>query len=461
MSDKKIVTKEKKEEIKKAVKEVYAKTERQRLMKELKERYYFHLNEIRGIPEYCLNGEEGVFNITNYKPIDDYSVNSILNRLDAETDIRRLSSEFIGSVLRSDFVKMYHPVKAYFKSFEQYDNFNAEISTNAIQELANTVKVENPEVFFLTLKNWLVSSVAQVFEGFNTGCKNSTAIVLCSDIHGIGKTTFIAGLCPPCLRLHYYFQGKVKDLDSSEMPVLLAEKFIINIDDQFHNLIKRDNETMKTYISHGKITIRRPYDKYVSELARLGNFIGSINNNNFMDDGENRRYFPFEVTDIDKAAFNLIDIDYVWFEAYRLYLAYKKAEKLNDENDILKYKYWWDSQEIIEQFGSMDKFKATTQEYELFLQYFQPCKSDSDYGTFKTNTEILTYIKTRSGLSTLTDKKLGSALKRLKCFVASKRIDGLPRLAYKVRERLTGEHESSMNEVIPEPIKEYKQSNIF
>lgn len=421
-------------------KEFKPRSDRQRLMKELKERFYFHYNEIKSRPEYCIKGEEGIYNITDYKMLDEYAVNSIINVLDAETDLRKISSDVIFSILNSDFVKLYHPVKAYFQAFEKSEWWDKTDSTKHIKELANTLKTPNPETFALSLEKWMISCVAQVFEGESELGKNQTAIVLCSDAHGIGKTSWIANLCPACLKRDYYFQGKIRDLDSNEVPILLAEKFILNIDDQFHNLVRKDNNTMKTYISHGKITTRRTYARYNVELPRMANFIGSINGNTFLDDEPNRRYYPFVALGVDWPSLNLIDVDFAWMEAYKQYKLYKQTK---DE----KYRYWWTPEELEKHFGDLSDFKQNSQEFELFLQYFEPCKYESDNGLYMTNAAILSELKFIAKAPTLTDKKLGSALKRLNCFQTRKKISGVSTQVYKVKKRDLEDFENRLNEV--------------
>lgn len=420
-------------------------------MEALKERFHFHLNEIKGRPEYCRSGEEDPFNITGYKPVDEYAVNSIINELDRETDLKRVSADVIFSILNSDFVPLYHPVKAYFRSFEKSEWWKKTEGTRHIDALAATLQTPNPKVFALSLQRWMTSSVSQVFEGNDVLGKNQTAIVLCSDAHGIGKTSWISALCPTCMKVDYYFQGKIRDLDSNEVPILLAEKFILNIDDQFHNLVRKDNNTMKTYISHGKITTRRTYGRYNLELPRLGNFIGSINGNAFLDDEANRRYYPFVALGVDWPTLNTIDVDFAWMEAYKIYKLYKETR---DE----KYRYWWTPEDIEKHFGDLADFKQNSQEFELFIQYFEPCRFESDFGEYMTNAAILSELKYLAKVNNLSDKKLGSALKRLNCFQTKKKINGASTQVYKVKKRDLEDFQNQLNEV-----GKYapKQGNIF
>jgi hypothetical protein len=423
---------------------IQSRSERGRLIKALLERYHFHYNEIKSRPEYCLIREAGPFNITNYHTINEYVINSIINVLDAETDLRKITSESIFSVIISDYVKLYHPVKAYFESFEKNEMWDKCEETRHIKELANTLKTPNPEVFALALEVWMISSIAQVFEGNDALGKNQAAIVLCSDGHGLGKTSWIAGLCPAPLKRDYYFQGKVRDLDSNELPTLLVEKFILNIDDQFHNLVRKDNNTMKTYISQGLVSLRRPYARSIEDYPRMGNFIGSINGNAFMDDEENRRYYPFVMLGVDWPTRNCIDIDIAWMEAYKRYKLFKQYENTPNQD---QYRYWLTTEEIHKHFGDLSDFKQNSQEFELFLQYFEPCKYESDNGLYMTNAAILSELKFIAKAPTLTDKKLGSALKRLNCFQTRKKISGVSTQVYKVKKRDLEDFENRLNEV--------------
>lgn len=451
MSEKSITpTKPKRDE----PKEFVPRTERQRLMVELKKRYHVHFNEIKGRPEFCLKGEEGGGNITQYNMIDEYAVNSIINTLDSETDLRRVSSDTIFSVVNSDFVPLYHPVKGYFRWLEKSQSFKQIEGTKHIKQLAATLNTTQNETFVLALEKWMISSVAQVFEGDDVLGKNQTAIVLCSDGHGIGKTSWIAALCPHCLRKDYYFQGKIRDLDSNEMPVLLAEKFILNIDDQFHNLVKKDNNTMKTYIAHGKLTMRRTYARYNVELPRLANFIGSINGNKFMDDEANRRYYPFTVISVDWQTLNTLDVDFAWAEAYNQYRQYKKTREE-------KYRYWWTTAEIEQHFGDMSEYKTDSMELQLFLQYYEPCTAENQSGQYLTNTQILIYIQNNSGVRNLSDKKLGSALKRLHCYQTRRKINGVSNQVYKVRQRTLEEFERTINDTSDQSPPRFDSKTLF
>lgn len=381
--------------------------QRQRIEEYLNIRFKFRFNTILEKTEWTFKAKN------DFKIIDDYDLNTFQRNAENELGIT-VSSEKIKNTLASDFTAKYDPFKDYFESLPMVKD------CHNISKLASTVTTQNNELFELSLTKWLVSTVANALT--YTGCQNQTALVL-TGTQGAFKTTWLNLLCPPILSKNYHFCGKINiNLESKDTVILLAEKLIINLDDQLRKINNRDSETVKTLISQGEITVRKPYGQYNSELPRRASFCGSINGKEFLTDTTgSRRFLPFEAEAINIKEAQSIDIDLVWAEAMQLYLR--------------GYKYYFDKDEINELFKGNEDFQVFTPEYELILEYFEiPCKDDIE----------INYLSTSLILSRLEDytkqkidvKKVGEALTKIGFNHTSKRIEGgSPRKVWLIKEK--------------------------
>jgi len=370
-------------------------TKRERVENILGFKYDYRYNEIDGTIQYKPNNQE------KYRNHTDYDMNSIIRKIDKEGE--SISESMYCSIIKSDFTPKYHPIRWYFNEFlpEEYpDN-----KQGLIEALAKTVKVPNPSELFISLKRWLVASVANGLTP--KGCQNHTCLVLTGGM-GTFKTTWLANLCPPPLFPDMIMTGKIDlNLTNKDTFVMPAIKFIINLDDQLRNLMKRDGETMKTLITHPEISVRRPFSKFHETLPRIGNFIASINGDEFLGENENRRFLPFRIKNCDMEAARKIDMNEVWKEAFDLW---KEG-----------YKYHWDKEELEQAFPDMHSFAYATDELEALTTYFEIVEDRKNANVTMNATDITGYFKSRLGM-VLSARKIGEALKTLGAIQTSVRV---------------------------------------
>jgi predicted P-loop ATPase len=196
-----------------------------------------------------------------YKQVSDRLLHQLASEIDKAGKYNDPSIMIIDSVLKSDLAKDYDPFVTYFESLPQQKTEKAAIETFArfiTVKQTEGVTIPTQEVVIESLKRWAVASVANCYELDN--CKNQTCFVLIGT-QGTFKTTYLNLLCPPVLN-EYLFCGKI-DIHKNESLRMLAEKFIINLDDQLRSLNKLDADTVKTLISHGTVSVRLSYQKYI------------------------------------------------------------------------------------------------------------------------------------------------------------------------------------------------------
>jgi predicted P-loop ATPase len=348
----------------------------------LKEHYSFFYNEIKGKPESLSfdRDEKG------FTPMDKFKLNSLKRELNAAGIDS--NTQDIKELLESDFCERVNPIKDYFKQLKPWTG------EDHIKELCGTVRTTDPERFYEYLKKWLTAVVANVMD--DNACKNHTCLVLTGE-QGKFKTTWLETLCPKNLK-RYLFTGKIKP-DNKDVLTLLAECFLINIDDQLKQLNKQDENELKNLITLNFVKYRRPYAEYIDEYPHLASFCASINGKDFLTDiTGSRRFLPFEVLSIEISKAQALDMDKVYAQAYHDYKAGAR--------------YWFNDDEINLLHEHNDGFRVTSIEEELIIRYFDRPRNRYDATHFYSSAVIKAYLETETRQK-LSIKKIGEALQSL------------------------------------------------
>lgn len=337
-------------------------------------------NVIKQKPEYRY------FDMEDWEPVNKYFINTI-NRQVSAMGIK-CSTNKLNEIFFSDFSPQMNPVADYFNEMEDY---NIVKYGDAIDALARTVDVVNKEKWYEYLKKWLTACVANVL--IETRCCNHTMLVLTGE-QGKFKTTWLDRLCPPGLT-QYLFSGKI-NVENKDTQTLIAECFLINIDDQLKQMNKKDENEVKNMITVNNVKYRRPYDIFIQEYPHLASFCGSVNGNEFLTDPTgSRRFLPFEVKSIDLKALDNVNIEHVWNQAYSLFKS--------------GFRYWFIDKEIDELNESNQLFQVVSIEEQMLLQYFEKPKDRGDATHDLQPADILTYLQDRTR-TVLRMKTLGEAL---------------------------------------------------
>jgi predicted P-loop ATPase len=378
-------------------------------------KYEFRYNTIKGIPEWRIVNSNDEF-----QGLDDYKLNSIYR----ECELNGIpgSVDKLYKILNSDFIPRVNPIHNYFKEL----NLSSINETENLDELISSVITTSPLLFPHYFKKWIIACVANSM--IEIGCQNHTCLVLTGS-QGKFKTTWLDNLCPPKLRRDYLFTGKI-NVENKDSMSLLAECFLLNIDDQLRNLNKQDENSLKTLITLTSVKIRKPYARMITEQPRLASFMGSVNGNDFLTDPTgSRRFLPFEVVEIDINKAKNIDMNKVWAEAYKLFLS--------------DFKYWFSEEDMEALNKNNEAFQVESTEYQLLNEYFIPCK-DKELGSEYLQPAVLQAELEEKTKYRLSQKKIGEALNRggfEKCQKTSNKIKAWVWIVKrKTYEEITLEH---------------------
>lgn len=383
------------------------------------EKYDLRFNKVRLLLEFKLKTE------TVWQDFEEDLINDIWINFELSKEFHskeKPSTKYINTVLFSSFVQKYNPINDYFNSLN-YDG------GDYIAQLTKCVEIEPLQVnnnytldayFPLLFKRWLVACVACAM-GYNP---NHVLFLLIGG-QGTFKTTFLKHLAPKKID-DYCFTGQI-DLDIKNKDTLnyLAEKFLINLDDQLQSLYRKDFNVIKSLITASDITNRKAFRRDDKKRKRIANWCGSIDKDKIFLDEKNRRYLTFKIKKIDLAKFQKIDINNVWAEAYHLL---KKGER-----------FYFDTEEVnyINQINRL--FSIETPEEEWLLALFNSADQtdfNPDYLMFN---EIVSIMQRASGMR-LEPKLVTIAMKKLDWSEPISHrigIDKTPRKVYAVVKKYT------------------------
>lgn len=332
----------------------------------------------------------------DWQQLDERVVCSMRSQMAADTGKRVLKSD-VMDVLRSDFSRLYHPVREYIEALPQWDGHDrvkelcAHLTAEAVQN--GQTEQQAQELLLWALHKWLVASVATWMSDLSS---NHEIFVLIGS-QGIYKTTFFRYLLPPQLRM-YFWENAHNSFASKDDHLALAENCLVEIEEiDLQN--PRDISELKALATSEKVKERRPYARFREEKHRLASFCGSGNQQRFLsDDTGNRRWLCFKVSHIDDPRTWNMDYDQLYAQ-------------LRDE---LRqgFRYWFDADEqrIVERQNAA--FRIESDEEQLIRTRLR-IPRDGEKISLMTAADILQFVNGGRLGSGLTTRKVGMAMLRL------------------------------------------------
>jgi predicted P-loop ATPase len=157
---------------------------------------------------------------------------------------------------------------------------------------------------------FMTSAVARILE---PGCKVDHMLLLLGP-QGIGKSRFVAALCPD----RRWFSDDISpDLVQRDTKESLRGKWLIELAELPH--LKRESERVKAFVSRQDDRYRKAYGLLNRDWPRQCVFIGTTNDLEFPDPTGNRRFWPTTINETIDVARISAERDQLWAEAVTLY----------------------------------------------------------------------------------------------------------------------------------------------
>ena len=386
--------------------ESYGKKPSIKMLKQwLSMRYEFHRNEVTGYYEVCSRDVlKGKFH--SWTRMDDNIENSLW--IEMEEDGLQTQQPRLHSLINSDFSEKYNPLLDYLTALPEWDG-----KTDYIQMLADRIHIANTdgahhtqEDFRYFFKKWFVAMVVT----WVTDTVVGQTILIFVGKGGLFKTTFFDKLLPKLLHDYFINESTASYTDKDFMEAM-ASKALMCLD-EFETAFGKNLSAFKSCVTKLFFSIRRPYDKYRTELPHRAAMCGTSNSVQIISEEENRRYSPWLIESIDSPIDHPIDYRHVYAQAVALGKEVMERQRKHEDGWV-----FWLTTEDIEVMREHNKmFMISNYMEDQILRYYRVPGKDVEarYIKFRYSSEILERIGGCPALSRyIYQQNLASTLLRL------------------------------------------------
>ncbi len=294
-----------------------------------------------------INQLEFRFHENDWQRMTDQTENSLWRAMQHEgldTDVFR-----IRTLLQSDFVKDYHPLREYLDQLPPWDG-----KTDYIGQFAGMVHCKETSVteFAFYFQRWLVGLLAGALHDNRV---NHVIFVLLGP-QGSFKSSFMSRILPP--ELHRYYTVKVNSQRMNKDDALaMTENLLINFE-ELDSMQRSELNQLKALCTAEYIDERPAYGRNKVHLPHVASFCGTGNNLQLLtDDSGSRRFLLFEVERIDNPWMAVIPYEGI----------YSQAKALLESG----YRYWFDQSEVDELNDRNHRFEAPNPARELVSTFYR------------------------------------------------------------------------------------------
>ncbi len=368
-------------------------------------RYEFHRNEVTGYYEVCSRDVlKGKFH--SWTRMDDNIENSLW--IEMEEDGLQTQQPRLHSLINSDFSEKYNPLLDYLTALPEWDG-----KTDYIQMLADRIHIADTdgahhtqEDFRYFFKKWFVAMVVT----WVTDTVVGQTILIFVGKGGLFKTTFFDKLLPRVLHDYFINESTASYTDKDFMEAM-ASKALMCLD-EFETAFGKNLSAFKSCVTKLFFSIRRPYDKYRTELPHRAAMCGTSNSVQIISEEENRRYSPWLIESIDSPIDHPIDYQHVYAQAVALGKEVMERQRKHEDGWV-----FWLTTEDIEVMREHNKmFMISNYMEDQILRYYRVPGKDVEarYIKFRYSSEIMERIGGCPALSRyIYQQNLASTLLRL------------------------------------------------
>lgn len=198
----------------------------------------------------------------------------------------------------------FHPIRNYLNSLK-WDG------EDRMVQFANLLCIQNTDINVAVLTNWLIASVARIMK---PGCKVDTIPVF-KGTTGSRKTSVLKAL----MHDEEWYTGEPIAFGTKDAKITVIGKWFVELA-ELSSLNKSDANTIKADITLTVDEFRAPYDRCNKKYPRQFVYIGTTNDDEFLNDPTSNRRFlilpNYGIIDVDAIAEMR---DQLWAQATHLY----------------------------------------------------------------------------------------------------------------------------------------------
>lgn len=301
-----------------------------------------------------------------FLPLTDRDVNTLWGRMNKT--VGRVYLTDIYNVIHSEFVPLFNPFQSYFDHLPSWDGVS-----DPIGDLADTVHVKSDQAEFRDyFRKWFVGILPALLDDTVV---NHEILVLIGE-QGLYKTTWFNFLLPPELRCYFYTKTNSDRLNKDDLFSLT--EFALICFEELDGMRPAELNQLKAMVTMPYVNERAAYGRNKERHPHIASFCGTGNNVQFLTDPTgNRRWLPFEVSQIRDPHLHAIPYELVYSQAYALWKS--------------GFCHWFSQEEIRKLNMHNSRFEVPNLEEDLIRTHFRK-PFEGEAGIFVTAADILEQI---------------------------------------------------------------------
>ena len=287
----------------------------------LNDNYRFRFNVLSGKVEYLtLPADEK----PQWRVLTQKALNSIIIRAKREQICEKGSPKTdIVELIESDEIEQFNPINSYMQHLPKWDGQN-----HVAQLFGRIPGVSSEQMEFLFV--WIRSMVAHWLQMDQLHANECVPTLIGSQ--GCGKTTFVARLLPPELRMYFLDHLNLSNKFDKEMA--LTNNLLVNLD-ELDAIRPSQHASLKQTLSKSKVNGRPIYGASQDDRLRYASFVATTNNPHPLSDVTgSRRYICLTIPE-GKYIDNTGEINYEQLYAQVLY----EIREMNAH-------YWYSNEQV-------------------------------------------------------------------------------------------------------------------
>ena len=260
---------------------------------------------------------------------------------------------------------------------------------------------ENSNFYYSALRKWIHNAIALALN--DNGTVNNEFVLVFQGKQGCGKTTLCRKLA---IFPDWFYEGAVIDMRNKDTIIQATSRWICELG-ELDATTKKDQSSLKSFLTSYYDVYRRPYSAIYEERPRRTAFCATVNPKQFLrDDTGNRRYVVIPADNIDLKKLNELDKEFFIYTLLEVY----QENYLKDKNGFRL------TPEELEFFSNAnEKYTVDTDFEQVFYDVFNWEAPEDTWQELSTTkiVELLSDLKDSLNLRALSTVNVGRVLSKI------------------------------------------------
>ena len=335
------------------------------------------LNHYDVTVKYNEMSKEYEIDIPNFRFHTDLKGNSTLAQIRSWAHSQGFPvTEIDNYILKVGSENSYHPVKDWLENGPEWDGIDrlSNYYDSIILERSNPMKNE-------IMRKWALSLIGALYH-YGFSCEG---VLTMSGKQGKGKTIWIENLIPKEYHNVWNKDGVVIDTRNKDTIIKALKYWICELGEVDATFKRSDIEALKGFITEKKDVIRLPYEKKPNEYDRRTVFYATVNEEEFLQDSENRRFWVLSISGFNHGT---IDPYQFWKQIKVMYDNIKdKISSAKDRDENKEYGWFMSPEQRTEMAPLQESYKTMEPVEQVLEDNLLPF--DATRGDWRNVTSIL------------------------------------------------------------------------